>query len=335
LCLNKAKTTLQNPKETALKKDMLLIGSATPRMMEAFAADFEIHELDKIDGLVNFLTANGSKIEAIATNGHAGVSKQIMDGTPNLRVISCYGVGYDAIDVLAAKAKGVIVTHTPNVLNNDVANTAIMLMLAVSRRLLRDDQWVRSGNWKAKGNAPLTTSIEGKRVGIVGLGRIGETIARKLEAFSCDIVYHTRNQKPESPYRYYADLVEMAKDVDYLVVITPGGASTNKLVNRDVMNALGPQGTLINVARGTVVDEAEMVKALREGRLGNAGLDVFEAEPQVPEALFEMENVVLTPHVASATVETRQAMGDLTVENLVRFFKEGKVTSPVPECADM
>jgi len=318
-----------------LKKDMLLIGSATPRMMEAFAADFEIHELDKIDGLVNFLTANGSKIEAIATNGHAGVSKQIMDGTPNLRVISCYGVGYDAIDVLAAKAKGVIVTHTPNVLNNDVANTAIMLMLAVSRRLLRDDQWVRSGNWKAKGNAPLTTSIEGKRVGIVGLGRIGETIARKLEAFSCDIVYHTRNQKPESPYRYYADLVEMAKDVDYLVVITPGGASTNKLVNRDVMNALGPQGTLINVARGTVVDEAEMVKALREGRLGNAGLDVFEAEPQVPEALFEMENVVLTPHVASATVETRQAMGDLTVENLVRFFKEGKVTSPVPECADM
>ncbi len=318
-----------------MKKDMLLIGSATPRMMEAFAADFEIHELDKIDGLVNFLTANGSKIEAIATNGHAGVSKQIMDGTPNLRVISCYGVGYDAIDVLAAKAKGVIVTHTPNVLNNDVANTAIMLMLAVSRRLLRDDQWVRSGNWKAKGNAPLTTSIEGKRVGIVGLGRIGETIARKLEAFSCDIVYHTRNQKPESPYRYYADLVEMAKDVDYLVVITPGGASTNKLVNRDVMNALGPQGTLINVARGTVVDEAEMVKALREGRLGNAGLDVFEAEPQVPEALFEMENVVLTPHVASATVETRQAMGDLTVENLVRFFKEGKVTSPVPECADM
>ena len=318
-----------------MKKDMLLIGSATPRMMEAFAADFEIHELDKIDGLVNFLTANGSKIEAIATNGHAGVSKQIMDGTPNLRVISCYGVGYDAIDVLAAKAKGVIVTHTPNVLNNDVANTAIMLMLAVSRRLLRDDQWVRSGNWKAKGNAHLTTSIEGKRVGIVGLGRIGETIARKLEAFSCDIVYHTRNQKPESPYRYYADLVEMAKDVDYLVVITPGGASTNKLVNRDVMNALGPQGTLINVARGTVVDEAEMVKALREGRLGNAGLDVFEAEPQVPEALFEMENVVLTPHVASATVETRQAMGDLTVENLVRFFKEGKVTSPVPECADM
>lgn len=318
-----------------MKKDMLLIGSATPRMMEAFAGDFEIHELDKIDDLASFLTANGSKIEAIATNGHAGVSKQIMDGTPNLKVVSCYGVGYDAIDVQAAKAKGAIVTHTPNVLNNDVANTAIMLMLAVSRRLLRDDQWVRSGNWKAKGNAPLTTSIEGKRVGIVGLGRIGETIARKLEAFSCDIVYHTRNQKPESQYLYYADLVEMAKDVDYLVVITPGGASTNKLVNRDVMNALGSEGTLINVARGTVVDEAEMVKALQEGRLGNAGLDVFEAEPQVPDALFKMENVVLTPHVASATVETRQAMGDLTVENLARFFKEGKVTSPVPECADM
>lgn len=312
---------------------MLLIGTATPRMMEAFAAEFTVHERDKIEDLAGFLAQSGAKIEAIATNGHAGVPREIMDGTPNLKVISCYGVGYDAIDVEAAKAKGVIVTHTPNVLNNDVANTAIMLMLAVSRRLLRDDQWVRSGNWKSKGNAPLTTSIEGKRVGIVGLGRIGETIARKLEAFSCDIVYHTRNIKPDSPYRHYADLLQMAADVDYLVVITPGGTSTNKLVSRQVMDALGPQGTLINVARGTVVDETEMVKALQDGRLGNAGLDVFEKEPHVPEELFAMENVVLIPHVASATVETRQAMGDLTVENLVRFFREGVVTSPVPECA--
>lgn len=318
-----------------MKNDMLLIGSATPRMMEAFAADFNIHELGKIDDLAALLASDGDKIEAIATNGHDGVSRQIMDGTPNLKVVSCYGVGYDAIDVEAAKVKGVIVTHTPNVLNNDVANTAIMLMLAVSRRLLRDDQWVRSGNWQKKGNAPLTTSIEGKRVGIVGLGRIGETIARKLHAFDCDISYHTRNEKPESSYKFFGNLVEMAEASDYLVVITPGGAATNKLINREVMEALGPQGTLINVARGTVVDEAEMVKALEDGRLGNAGLDVFEAEPKVPEALFSMENVVLTPHVASATVETRQAMGDLTVENLVRFFKEGKVTSPVPECADM
>jgi lactate dehydrogenase-like 2-hydroxyacid dehydrogenase len=321
--------------ELILKKDMLLIGSATPRMMEAFAADFNIFESEKISDLASFLASDGARIEAIATNGHAGVPKHVMEATPNLKVISCYGVGYDAIDVQAAKAKGVIVTHTPNVLNNDVANTAILLMLAVSRRIIRDDQWVRSGNWVKKGNAPLTTSIEGKKVGIVGLGRIGETIARKLGAFDCVISYHTRNKKPESSYKYFGNLVEMAEAVDYLVVITPGGASTNKLVNRQVMDALGPNGTLINVARGSVVDEVEMVKALQDGRLGNAGLDVFEAEPKVPEALFSMENVVLTPHVASATVETRQAMGDLTVENLVRFFKEGSVTSPVPECADM
>ena len=187
-----------------------------------------------------------------------------------------------------------------------------------------------------RGNAPLTTSIEGKKVGIVGLGRIGETIARKLEAgFDCDIAYHSRNEKPEASYRYYGDLKQMARDVDYLVVITPGGPATNKLVNREVMDALGPQGTLINVARGSVVDEAEMVKALQEGRLGNAGLDVFEKEPQVPEELFSMENVVLTPHVASATVETRQAMGDLTVENLLQFFENGTVISPVPECASI
>lgn len=314
--------------------EMLLIGGATPRMMENLATRFKIHEASKIADLAGFLAENGGRIEAVATNGHDGVKPEIMSALPNLKVISCYGVGYDAIDTAEAVRRGIVVTHTPNVLNNDVANTAIMLMLAVSRRLIRDDQWVRSGNWLAKGNAPLTTSIEGKKVGIVGLGRIGETIAKKLAAgFDCDISYHSRNEKPDVAYRYYGDLVAMASDVDYLIVITPGGAATSKLVNRDVMDALGPEGTLINVARGTVVDEAEMVKALQDGRLGNAGLDVFEKEPEVPEELFTMENVVLTPHVASATVETRQAMGDLTVNNLLQFLENGTVISPVPECA--
>ena len=202
---------------------MLLIGGATPRMMRAFEQKFVIHELAKIDNLAAFLAEHGNSIEAVATNGHDGVKPQIMAATPNLKVISCYGVGYDAIDLDAAIERGIIVTHTPGVLNNDVANTTIMLLLAVSRRLIRDDQWVRSGNWKAKGNAPLTNSIEGKKVGILGLGRIGETIARKLQAaFSCDIVYHARNESPEQPYRYYDNLVKMASDVDYLVAITPG-----------------------------------------------------------------------------------------------------------------
>ena len=304
-------------------------------MLQRFGENFEIHWTNEIDNLDDFLVENGSHIEAVATNGHDGLSKEIMAVLPKLKIISCYGVGYDAIDVASAAERGVVVTHTPNVLNADVANTAVMLMLAVSRRLIRDDRWVRSGSWKSKGNAPLTRSIEGKTVGILGLGRIGETIARKLAAFDCNIVYHSRSEKPGVPWSYCGDLVEMAGKADYLVVITPGGSGTNKLVNRKVIEALGPDGTLINVSRGSVIDESEMVAALLDGRLGNAGLDVFENEPHVPEALLELDNVVLTPHVGSATEETRQAMGDLTVDNLNAFFTRGNAISPVPECVDM
>ena len=317
-----------------MQPDLLIVGRAAPRMMEQLDGRFTIHKLSEIADLDSFLKENGDSIEAVATNGHDGVKPDLMAALPNLKVISCFGVGYDGIDANAAAARGIVVTHTPNVLNDDVANTTIMLMLAVSRNLVHDDAWVRSGNWKAHGAAPLTRSIEGKPVGILGMGRIGQKIAEKLQAFNCDIAYHSRSAK-DVPWRYYGDLVEMARDVDYLVVITPGGAETFHLVNRDVMDALGPEGTLINVARGSVVDEAELVKALQDGRLGYAGLDVFEQEPSVPAALIAMENVVLTPHVGSATVETRQAMGDLTVENLIRYFEEGKVTSPVPECAHL
>lgn len=318
-----------------MKRDLLLIGNATPRMLDQFADGFAIHKLAEVDDLEAFVKEKGPAIEAIATNGHDGVKPELMAALTNLKVISCFGVGYDAIDATSAAEYGIVVTHTPNVLNNDVANTAIMLMLAVSRYLVRDDHWVRSGKWKSQGSAPLTRSIEEKPVGILGMGRIGQKIAEKLQAFNCDVVYHSRSEKPDIPYRYYGDLTEMARNVDYLVIITPGGAATHHLVSRQVIEALGPEGTLINVARGPVVNEGELVKALEDGRLGAAGLDVFENEPHVPEPLLGMDNVVLTPHVGSATVETRQAMGDLTVENLVRFFAEGKVTSPVPECAQL
>jgi lactate dehydrogenase-like 2-hydroxyacid dehydrogenase len=301
-------------------------------MLDQFSDHFVIHKLSEIDDLDAFVNEKGSTIEAVATNGHDGVNPELMAALNNLKVISCFGVGYDAIDAGSAAERGIVVTHTPNVLDNDVANTAIMLMLAVSRCLLRDDDWVRSGKWKNQGDASLTRSIEKKPVGILGMGRIGRRIAEKLQAFNCDVSYHSRRKKPDVPYRYYADLTQIAQDVDYLVVITPGGADTLHLVNRQVIDALGPEGTLINVARGSVVDEPELVKALDEGRLGGAGLDVFENEPDVPLLLLGMNNVVLTPHVGSATVETRRAMGDLTVENLVRFFDEGKVTCPVPEC---
>ncbi|MDB2389707.1 2-hydroxyacid dehydrogenase [Alphaproteobacteria bacterium] len=318
-----------------MNTSMLLIGGATPIMMEEFNRHFTVYIWDEISDKDGFLAEHGAQIMAVATNGHDGVAPKIMAGLTNLKIISCYGVGYDAIDTNVATKRDIMVTHTPIVLNNDVANTAIMLMLAVSRRLVHDHEWVCSGRWKDQGNAPLTRSIEGTNVGIFGLGRIGQTIARKLEAFDCNIVYHTRTEKPDLPYRFYDNLTEMAGDVDYLIAVTPGDASTYKKINREVIDALGSKGTLINVGRGSVVDEVALVAALEDGRLGGAGLDVFANEPHVPPALFEMDNVTLTPHVASATVETRRAMGNLTIENLLRFFNEGTVTTPVPECAHM
>ena len=249
-------------------------------------------------------------------------------------MISGYGVGYDAIDTVEAVRRGIVVTHTPNVLNEEVATTAVLLMLSCYREVLRDDAYVRSGNWKAKGNAPLTRSADNQTIGILGLGRIGQTIANKLAPWNAKIVYHSRNKK-DVAYTYYENLTEMAKDCDVLICITPGGPSTDNIVNSEVMEALGPNGTLINVSRGSVVDEAALIDALKSGKLGWAGLDVFESEPTVPGALRDLPNTVLLPHVGSGTVETRVAMGDLTVDNLLNHLKDGTVISAVPECAHL
>ena len=307
--------------------DLLQIGGITEVMRDRLEAAFTIHKLSDGDYPAEAITH-------VATNGHDGVPADVMAALPNLKMISCYGVGYDAIDVHAARDRGVMVTHTPNVLNAEVATTAVMLMMACYRELLRDDAWVRSGAWEAEGNAPLTRSVDNQTVGILGLGRIGQAIADKLAPFGTTVVYHSRSQK-DVEYKYYADLTEMARDVDCLICITPGGAATNKIVNKYVIEALGPQGTLINVSRGSVVDEAALIEALENGRLGWAGLDVFEAEPKVPAALRAMKNVVLLPHVGSATLETRAAVGALTVDNLLQHLDNGSVQTPVPECADM
>lgn len=307
--------------------DLLQIGGITDIMRDRLEAAFTIHTLT--DG--NYPT---DAITHVATNGHDGVPVDVMAALPNLKMISCYGVGYDGIDVEAAKSRGIMVTHTPNVLNAEVATTAVMLMMACYRELLRDDAWVRSGNWEAKGNAPLTRSVDKQTVGILGLGRIGQAIADKLAPFDTTIVYHSRHEK-DVDYKYYASLTDMARDVDCLICITPGGPATNKIVNQEVIEALGPEGTLVNVSRGSVVDEAALIAALGSGKLGWAGLDVFEAEPKVPQALRDMPNVVLLPHVGSATVETRAAMGALTVDNLLQHLENGTVKTPVPECADM
>ena len=305
--------------------ELLQIGGITDQMRERLEAAFTIRQLDDFDP---------EKITYVITNGHDGVKPDLMASLSNVKVISGYGVGYDAIDATEAARRGIIVTHTPNVLNEEVATTAVLLMLACYRELLRDDQWVRSGMWEASGNAPLTRSADDQTVGILGLGRIGQAIADKLAPWNPTILYHTRSRK-DVPFTYYENLIEMARDCDTLICITPGGPATEKLVNADVLEALGPQGTLINVSRGSVVDEAAMITALQTGKLGWAGLDVFEREPHVPQALRDLPNVTLLPHVGSATMQTRAAMGKLTVDNLLQHLENGTVISAVPECAHL
>lgn len=305
--------------------NLLQIGGITADMRKRLETAFTIHQLDDFDP---------SSITHVITNGHDGIDPAIMASLINLKAISGYGVGYDAIDVAEAVRRRIVVTHTPNVLNEEVATTALLLMLACYREVLRDDAYVRSGAWQANGNAPLTRSADNQTVGILGLGRIGQAIAQKLTPWNAEIVYHSRTKK-DVFYTYYDNLTAMAKDCDVLICVTPGGPSTDKLVNAEVMEALGPNGTLINVSRGSVVDETALIAALQSGTLGWAGLDVFEAEPTVPQALRDLPNTVLLPHVGSGTVETRAAMGALTVDNLLQHLKDGTVISAVPECANL
>lgn len=315
-----------------MQPGLLIIGEITEYMEQTLATAFACYRFEKINDVEQFVTQEGATIKAVVTSGHDGIRDELLDGLTALEIISNYGVGYDAINIDKAVAKNILVTHTPDVLNEEVATTAMMLLMAVSRELIVNDRYIRNGNWPKNGNTPLSRSIDSMSVGLLGYGRIGQAIARKLEAFSCQVSYHARSERSQSPHHYYPELVDMARDVTALVVITPGGPSTHNLVTEQVLNALGPQGILINVARGSVVDEDALIAALQDNRLGAAGLDVFAAEPHVPEALIKMDNVVLTPHIGSATIETRHAMAELAVENLLRYFSEGRASTPVPEC---
>jgi lactate dehydrogenase-like 2-hydroxyacid dehydrogenase len=309
---------------------LLQIGNVTDRMRSALQQSFQIDVLFDKEARAAWLAENGPEIEAILTNGHYGVPEDVASAAPNLKVVSSYGVGYDAIDAPDFADRGIKVSHTPDVLNDEVADTFVALWLAVSRGIVRADAHARSGAWEA-GEFPLTRSVQGRRVGILGLGRIGEAIASRVKCFRGDVHYHSRTEK-DVPYTYHDSPEALARAVEVLVCITPGGAATKHLVSADVLRALGPEGILVNVSRGSVVDEAALVEALRAGTIAGAGLDVFEAEPRIPAALKEMENVVLLPHVGSATHETRQAMGDLTVRNLLQWLDDGTVVTPVPEC---
>ena len=298
--------------------------------MEQLTAVYVVHDrLHETDPAAFAKVA--PQIRAIAGSGESKVPRSLMDQLPALELVSIMGVGYDGVDVPAALERRIPVTHTPGVLNDEVADLAIGLMLSIARRIPQADQYVRAGRWGKEGAMPLTRKVSGARLGIVGLGRIGQAIATRAEAFGMSIAYTARSAKEGLSYRYYPSALALAAQVDFLVVITPGGAGTKHLINAEVLAALGPQGYLINVARGSVVDEAALIDALQKGGIAGAGLDVFDIEPHPPEALWALENVVLTPHIASATWQTRQAMADLAAANLQAHFAGKNLLSPVPE----
>lgn len=302
-----------------MKPEIILVCRMIPHVMESLESDYQVHHYWQSEDKEGFLAEVGPRVRGIATNGHYGAGRDLMAACPQLEIISSYGVGYDAVDIGSAEERGVIVTNTPDVLNEDVSNLAIALLLDVNRRVSAGDRFVRSGQW-LKGDMPLARSVHGKTLGILGLGRIGKLIAAKAEAIGCKVAYHGRSEQSGVGYRYYGDLVELARDSDFLLAICPGGPATENLVDRAVIEALGPEGILINVSRGSVVVEPELVAALQDGRLGGAALDVFADEPKVPEPLLAMDNVVLQPHRGSATEETRRAMGDLMLDNLKAHF---------------
>ncbi|MFN3461432.1 MAG: 2-hydroxyacid dehydrogenase [Oceanibaculum sp.] len=310
------------------KPDVLLTRAVYAGTVKTMEEEFNLHKLWLAPDPDKMIADLAPSLRVIA--GGYGCNAEFLAKFPKLELVANFGVGYDTIDVQYCKQNGIRATNSPDVLNDEVADTAMGLLLCTARQLVVGDRFVREGKW-LKGAMPLTTNITGKTMGIVGLGRIGQAIADRATAFKMNIVYHNRSKK-DVPYTYYPDLVEMARDVDVLMVIIPGGAETSKLISREVMEALGPTGILINVARGTVVDEPAMVELLKSGKLGAAGLDVFEKEPQVPQALIEMtENIVLQPHVGSATHATRTAMGQLMIDNIKAHFAGKPLLTEVPE----
>lgn len=300
--------------------------------MSQLQASFEVHDRLHDSDPAAFARI-APQIRGIAGGGESKVPRALLQQLPALEIISLMGVGYDGIDVAAAIERGIPVTHTPNVLNDEVADLAMGLMLSVARRIPLADRYVRAGRWAKEGPMPLARKVSGARLGIVGLGRIGQAIAGRAQAFGMSIAYTARSAKAGLPYAFYPTAAALAAEVDFLVVITPGGAGTRHMINAEVLAALGSGGYLINVARGSVVDEAALVDALQRGVIAGAGLDVFENEPHPLETLWALDNVVLTPHMASATVQTRQAMADLAADNLRAHFAGAPLLTPVPECA--
>ncbi|MGM0569090.1 2-hydroxyacid dehydrogenase [Marinobacter sp.] len=299
--------------------DILIAGRLPPNVLPQLEERFRLHSLPAdATGAGAILQKVGGSVRGLLTNAAQGAPEALLAALPNLEIISSSGVGTDALNVAIAESRGIRVETTPGVLTEDVADAAIALMLATSRRLMQAERNVRAGRWLK--DLPLGNRMTGKRLGILGLGKIGQAVARRASAFDMPIAYHQRNRNPEVSYTYHDSLVSLATASDFLVVIVPGGSATEHMVNAQVLDALGPEGILVNVGRGSTVDQPELVRALEQGRIRAAGLDVLADEPNVPEALLALENVVLTPHYASGTIETRLAMGQRVVDNLLEYF---------------
>lgn len=308
---------------------ILAIGPYSDPDRTALAASFDPVVLPTPDGLAALDPATRAAVQGLAFKGHHGFGAAEMDLLPNLGIIANYGVGYDAIDVTAATARGIRVTNTPDVLNDDVADLAVALLLATGREMEQAARWAREGQWKAKGEYPLNRKISGGRAGIVGLGRIGREIANRLAAFKMDIHYFARSEKETPGWTWHADPVSLAQSVDYLIVALVGGKDTANFVSAEVLAALGPRGIVVNISRGTTIDEPALLDALEQGRIAGAGLDVFCNEPDIDPRFYRLPNVVIQPHQGSGTVETRAAMGQLQRDNLAAFLAGKPLLTPV------
>lgn len=311
---------------TLARAEVVVTSRIPPFLMSGLQEKYVVHEREHIrDPQVL------GRVKALVGGGESKIDAGYMALFPALQIISVCGVGYDGIDVAAAKKRGIMVTHTPDVLNDDVADLALGLLLAVARKIPAADKFTRNADW-LDGPFQLTRKLTGAKLGMVGMGRIGQAIAKRAAAFDMDIAYTSRNPRTDVSYRYVATPTALAAEVDFLVIITPGGAGTKNLINAEVLKALGPQGFLVNVARGSVVDQAALIEALQKKMIAGAGLDVFVDEPNVPAELRKLDNVVLTPHIASGTVETRKAMSALALANLDALTEGQPVLTPVPEC---
>jgi lactate dehydrogenase-like 2-hydroxyacid dehydrogenase len=311
-----------------MKPEIVIMGPMYPACQERLESDFTAHRLWEAADREALLRGVADRVRGVALYALHGCPASVIEALPELEIIACMGIGVDKIDLDCARARGVRVTNTPDVVTDDTADIALALMLACERRLAEADRFVRRGEW-LNGDLPFGRALRNRKLGIVGMGRIGLAIALRCAAFGMEIAYYGPRRKDDIAYPYFADPIALARWAEILVVAAPGGAATRHLVSRAVIDALGRDGTLINIARGTVVDEAALVEALAAGRLGRAGLDVYASEPNVPEALFALDNVVLSPHTGSATHDTRRAMGDLTVDNLLAHFAGKPLLTPV------